>query len=188
MLAVLGDLVLLLLFLFIFWHGVMLFCSESVDEESDTSTVTGVSESGSSLTVVVGFCETGDVVVLGVPIKVLWEGGELVFCAAGSRLSGWEGGGVGGLVRGLGIGWDEGGVGGGGEVGWGWGWGGLGGAVDAGGGGAVFRALFAYERGQSRKRCPLTPQRLQGLGSRHALVSCSSPHVLHLTSVQAAAK
>ena len=54
--------------------------------------------------------------------------------------------------------------------------------------GAMFRALFAYERGQSRKRCPLTPRRLQGLGSRHALVSCSPPHVLHLTTVQAAAK
>ena len=95
MLAAVGDLVLLLLFLFIFCHGVIVFWSESVDEESDTSTVTGVSESGSSLTVVVGFCETGDVVVLGVTIKVLWEGDGLVFCAVGSRLSGWGGGGSG---------------------------------------------------------------------------------------------
>ena len=71
----------------------MVLESESVDE-SDTSTVTGVSESGSSLTVVGGFCEAGDAVVLGVLIKVLWEGGRFVSCAAGSRLSGWEGGGV----------------------------------------------------------------------------------------------
>ena len=70
----------------------MLF-SESVDEESDTSTVTGVSESGSSLTVVVGFCETGDVVVLGVPIKVLWEGGGLCLVLRGVGCQAGKGGG-----------------------------------------------------------------------------------------------
>ena len=66
---------------------------------------------------------------------------------------------------------------------------GAGGAVGAGvSGGAVPRALFAYERVQSWNRCPLTPQRLQGCRSRHALVLCSPPQFLHLTTVQAAAK
>ena len=117
--------------------------------------------------------------VLGVPIKVLWDWVEVVSCAEGSRLSDGEGGGGAGLVRGLRIGWDEG-------VGWGWGCGGVEGGSRCWwrGRGRGVCALFAYERGQSRERCPLTPQRLQGLRSRHTLVSCSPPH----TTVQAAAK
>ena len=58
-LAAVGDVICLPFLLFIFCHGVMELDSDSVDEESDTSTVMGVSESGSSLTVVIEFWVTG---------------------------------------------------------------------------------------------------------------------------------
>ncbi|KAG5830958.1 hypothetical protein ANANG_G00298780, partial [Anguilla anguilla] len=104
--TIVGDLVRLPFFFLACCQGVME--SESEVEESDSNTTMGVSESGSSLIVTVtGLVgsKAGGTVELGVPAVGIQRVGSCAgFCACGVGLPGWEEVGVGGLVRGMGVG------------------------------------------------------------------------------------
>ena len=95
-----GERSLLPFFFLIFCQGVIV-ASESVVEESDSSTLMEVSVSGSSLTVTE--CVREMSVLLGFPGLVL-QGGSCAVLCVWRVVSGRERGGVGGLVRGAGVG------------------------------------------------------------------------------------